>query len=261
MDNTNIDSLLQEGAVVEPVADEKKAKKSQMKSVLVNRLRETMKTDKTFADRVKTKSASLEVTRTLGFSDKGGLVVDSGKEGRSLVATSGIVGYEIHNIGTEAIPYKTAICKKGADGIWVATPTDAVLQPGDKTCLTRQYMTMLTAAPEFSFELANGKIQKGSGASKEGKSTKDLLEAYYFVFNKDTGLQVNDDEVKAAIAEKVEGKWVVKPEFEAVFGEWNNPKPTTKAARAPKAPKMDSNVAVANYVYTVILNKGDQAAQ
>lgn len=261
MENSNIDKLIQDGAVVETATDEKKVKKSEMKGKLVACLRETMQNDKTFATRVKTRSTSLEVTHTLGFSDKGGLVVDAQKEGRSLVATSGIVGYEIHNIGTEAIPYKTAVCKKGADGIWVATPTDAVLQPGETAYLTRQYMTMLTAAPEFSFELANGKIQKGSGASKEGKTTKEILESYYFAFNKDTGLQVNDDDMKLAIADKVDGKWVVKPEFEETFGELNNPKPTAKAARAPKAPKMDSSVAVANYVYTVVLNKGAEDAQ
>lgn len=238
----------------------RKAARKEANQALVDCLKERIAKNPDFLSTVKTMSSSLEVLHTLTFSDKGNLVVDkvatAEKGQRTLKTVPAIVGYEVKNVGDQPIPYKTAVCTKGADGVYTEAPTDAVLNPGETAFLTRQYMTMLTAAPEFSFELANGKIVKGSGASRTGKSVREQLEAFYFAF-KEAGKSVNDDSVVMPVGERVGDKWVVKPEFEATFGFLNNPKPVAaKGTRARKsdAEKIDTSTYLANFVYTVTLS-------
>lgn len=246
MDITDMTALVNEtGAVDEPAATADKSKES--KKILIDKMKESMK-DPAFVEALNSRSGDLEVVHTLGYGDKGNLKVDAAnKDARSLVATSAIVGYEVKNVSDTPIAYKTEVFTQGADGVFTGTPTDRVLQPGETAYLTRQFMTMLTAAPEFSFTLANGHITKGSGA-KMSDPDKQFLSSFYFSFNKDSQKSVNDDEVKLNIAEKVDGKWVVKPEFTEVFGDLNNAK--APKAKAPKATKINRYAAYANLVYT-----------
>lgn len=262
MENTTMENLLSSiDAVDETQVDTRKAARKEQNQVLVDCMKSRMHKDPEFLTKVKTMSHALEVVHTLTFSDKGGLVLNkeasAANATRTLKAVPAIVGYEVKNIGDTPIAYKSAVCTKGADGIFTETPCDCVLNPGETAYLPRQYMTMLTAAPEFSFELANGKIVKGSGGTKVGNSTRANLEAYYFSFNKESGLSVNDDSVVIPVGDQVEeGKWVVKPEFEAVFGFLNNPKKSaSKGTRTRKsaAEKVDRSTYLSNYVYTCVL--------
>lgn len=264
MENT-MDKLIASVNPAEDASDEarKAAKREQNKEqnqALIDCMKDRISKNPDFLATVKTMSGNLEVVHTMTFSDKGGLVLNKeaslAANSRTLKAVPAIVGYEIKNVGTTPIAYKTATCTKGADGMFVEEPCDAVLQPGDTAFVTRQYMTMLAAAPEFSFELANGKIVKGSGGTKTGKTVRSKLEAYYFSFDKETGLSVNDDAVVIPVGEQLEdGKWVVKPQFEAVFGFLNNPKkagPKGTRSRKPSE-KIDRPTLLANFVYTAVL--------
>lgn len=234
-----------------PAANEER--KAQVQ-VLKSALQATLAKDKDFASHVKTLSGAVRVVNSLGFGATGNIVVDkTNTTERAVVPTSTIVGYRIENIGSEAIPYKTCTCTKGADGLFSAEPIDAVLQPGATADLTRQYMTMFCATPEISFVLANGRLCKNNRA-KAANSTKATLEAFFFKFDKEENRQINDDDVKLRIADEAgKGHWVVKPEYEATFGELNNPTEKEKPARAKSGPTYDATVAAANYVYTVIM--------
>lgn len=270
MENTTMETMLGGmDAMVASVAtdgvDTKKevrnAAQKEADQALVDCLKERIAKNPEFLSTVKTMSSSLEVVHTLTYSDKGNLVVDkvatAEKGKRTLKPVPAIVGYEIKNVGDQPIPYKTAVCTKGADGVYTEAPTDAVLNPGETAFITRQYMTMLTAAPEFSFELANGKIVKGSGTSNAGKNIREQLESYYFAF-KEKGKSVNDDTVVMPVADLVGDKWVIKSEFEATFGFLNNPvksSAATKSTRTRKSAseKIDRSACLANFVYTAIL--------
>ena len=241
-----------ETAAVNTAANtEKKDKIKQMKDALIA----TVNADPDFKNRVRRLSASVKVLNSLGFGDSGNIIVDktdSSKEKRALAVTSAIVGYRVANIGEEPIKYVTEVYAQDASGKYVPTKQEKTLAPGAYADLTRQYMTMFCAQPEISFQLANGKIVKGAGA-KSNKGMKAELEAHYFAFNKEadgTKKQVNDDDVKLNVGEKVDGKWVVKAEFLETFGYLNNPKESGKVGRRASEDKWTAQDLAANYIFT-----------
>lgn len=227
----------------------------------IEAMREAIKTtiaeDPTFTEKVRSLTDDLEVVNTLGFGDSGNIVVDRTKEERTLKPTSAIVGYKLRNNGDEPIKYVTEVYAPDESGKWVGTKQEKFIEPGGMADLTRQYMTMLCAIPEISFQLSNGKIIRGAGAKGE-TSVKDELEAYYFAFNKQedgTKLQVNDDEVKLNIAEKVDGGWVVKAEYQEAFGFLNNPKEAKGGRRKSSKSKYNAQDMAANYINRLIQNQ------
>lgn len=196
-------------------------------------------------------SSSLKVVNSLGYGATGGIVVDknSDKEGRALAPTSQIVGYRVQNIGQTPIAYTTEVWTKDADGHYVSEKVVKSIAPGAFADLTRQYMTMLCANPEFSFQLANGKMVRGSGNRGGENDIKAELEAHYFSFNKEEQLEINSDEVKLSIAVKgADGKWTVKPEFAEVFGYLDNEKAKGPRSKGEAGPKYNSSDMAANYV-------------
>ena len=249
----------QGGAPVETGAvasAEKKQKVEEMKSAL----KETIATDPSFNEKLHSLCDKVEVVNSLGFGDSGNIVVDKSKktDGRALAVTSAIVGYRIKNIGKTPVKYQTEVYTQGADGRFVGTKAEKTLAGGAIADLTRQYMTMFCAQPELSFQLANGKIIKGSGA-KGDRGIKSELESYYFAFSKDedgSKRQINDDTVKLNVGHKVDGKWVVKPEFAETFGFLNNPKEGGKGGRKPSGEKYNTQDLVANYVNKLIGEAG-----
>lgn len=211
------------------VAKPKNEEKSKKKEALRAAMQETLATDPLYTGKLRTLSDSLEVVNTLGYGKGGGLVKDpvkSAEEGkRSLAPTSKIVGYKVRNIGSEPIPYFTEVYAQNEAGVFVGSKVQKTLNPGETAYLTRQYMTMLTCQPEFSFTLANGRITGGS--AKDNGDLKKKFESYYFTFTGEEGADVptvNDDEVKLSIDEEIDGRSVVKAEFVETFGYLNNPK-------------------------------------
>jgi len=201
--------------------------------------------DPSYRESIRTRSNDLEVTRSLAFSDKGGIVLDkangpvttkSGKErDGAVVPTAGIVGYTVKNIGTEPIAYDTVACHKDENGLYVEEVVHRVLNAGQSADLPKQYFTALCARPEFSLKISNGELKKSS--KKANKTLADELKSWYF---KGDGIAVNDDNFKVNISTETVGadgttKWVVKPEYVETFGTLENPK--VKAASAPRAKK------------------------
>ena len=208
-------------------------------------LKETVQTSPDFASKLRRLSNSIKVVNTLGYGKGGNIVVDKASPERKLKSTSAIVGYEVKNIGTEPITYQTEVWAMGADGKYEAQPVEATLGAGETCVLTRKFMTILCSRPEISFTLANGKIISNL---KKGKSTEELLNSFYFQFSDDT--PVNDDRVKKAVDEDVDGQRVIKAEYVAAFGYLNNPK--EKAAKRVKAAKVTVQDMMANYVSTLL---------
>lgn len=250
----NVFSNLDTAAPVETEKPANAARKEKI-AAMKEAIKTTISEDPTFVQKLRSLSDSIEVVNTLGFGDSGNIVVDRTKtDERSLAVTSAIVGYRVRNLGSEPIKYTTEIYAQDETGKYVGTKQEMFLAPGATADLTRQYMTMLAAIPEISFQLANGKIIRGSGAKGE-KSLKAELEAYYFSFNKDENgvkLQVNDDSVKLNVGEKVNGKWVVKPEFVETFGFLNNPKEGRRGGRKSSGEKYNAQDMAANYINRLI---------
>lgn len=240
-----------------PAQEAKKEKIAAMKESL----KMTIASDPTFIDRLRRLSNSVEVVNSLGFGESGNIIVDksaSTKDDRKLAVTSAIVGYRVANVGEEPIKYATEVWAPDESGKYVATRAEKVLVPGATADLTRQYMTIFCAQPEISFQLRNGKIIKGSG-SKGDKGLKAELESFYFSFSKDENgnkRQINDDDVKLNVGEKVGDKWVVKAEFVETFGYLNNPKEGGRAGRkAGSGEKFSAQDVAANYVCKLLQNE------
>jgi hypothetical protein len=231
-----------------PVENSKKDKAERLKKAF----RETAASDPTFLQRLNTLSDTLEVINSLGWGDSGNIVVDkekTTKDSRALASTSVIVGYRVKNNGTNPIPYKTDVWTRGEDGKFVSQRIEKVLVPGSTADLNRQFMTMLCAQPEISFQLANGKVVRGSSSKQNKDDIKAELEAYYFTFDKDLGIQINSDEVKLNVGQKgADGKWTVKPEFAETFGYLENAPERAGRAKKESGPKYSAAALAANYV-------------
>lgn len=232
----------------------KTEKLNQMKAVF----KATAESDPTFIKRLHTLSSSLKVVNSLGYGEGGNIIVDKsapiGEDGkRKLKATSKVVGYVIANIGTEAIAYTTEEWAKDPEtGEYKGNVVNKTLAPGEKTAITRKYMTQLCAQPEISFTLSNGIIVASS--KKSFRDLDEELSSYYFKFSQDENgqtVQINDDEVKLSV--DVDG--VVTPEFEATFGYLNNPK-KKKAPRERAKTKASVQDLVANYVRNLMTEQG-----
>lgn len=250
-----------EGATEGVANNAKKEKLAKMRALL----KETVNEDSTYLARRCSLSDSVQVLNTLGFGDSGNIVVDEEtknlpKDKRRLVSTSQIVGYRVQNIGTEAISYLTEEFKQNEEGVWVGTRVEKTMSPGDTVDFTRKYMTIFCSTPEISFKLANGKIIRGAASTKSGDVDGEL-EAHYFSFA-DKTLKVNSDNVKLNVAKKVKGadgadKWVVKKDFEAVFGYLNNAKTAGKRGRQTAAgPKISVQDMAANYIQKLLKETG-----
>ena len=217
-------------------------------------LKATIQSDPTFIDRLHKLSESIEVVNSLGWGENGNIMVDAkNTDGRTLQPTSAIVGYSIRNKGTEPIPYETEVWTQNEDGKFTAQKVGKVLSPGETANLTRQFMTKFCAMPEISFQLANGKVIRGSGNKAAKGDLKAELEAYYFSFNKDLGIQVNSDDVKLNVGVRDEqtNQWHVKPEYVETFGYLENA-PEKSRGRKKTASKFNASDLAANYVMRMI---------
>lgn len=245
-----------EAVVATPATEASNNAKKQKLEMMKEYLKETINTDPSYKQRLHALSGSLEVVNSLGFGENGNIIVDKTKstdEGRTLTTTSLIVGYRVRNNSSEPIKYQTEVWTKGEDGKYVGEKVEEFIAPNGGTAdLPRQYMTMLCAQPEISFQLVNGKVIRGSGAKASRGDIKAELEAYYFAFSKDINKEINSDEVKLNVGTKgPDGKWVVKPEFAQTFGFLENVPEKTRGSRK-SGPKYSTSDLAANYVMKMI---------
>lgn len=148
---------------------------------------------------------------------------------RRVVTESQVVGYKIKNESDKPIEYQTELFHAEPDGTFVGTKTVSILKPGETAYISRLYMAKLLVKEEFNMTIRNG-ILIGK-LSKVDSDIETALAAQYFAFNKASGMDVHSPEVKIQIGEQVNvggvTKYVVKKEFEEVFGYLNN----TEAAK------------------------------
>jgi hypothetical protein len=248
-------------ATEEAKKEEKKKSNSELNAYYSAELTKTIQEDPDFEQKICTLSKSVQINYTLGYGDEGNIIADSkAPEGTArkdvLKKTSYIVGYELQNIGNEPISYQTETYAQNDSGEWVGTQVTLTAKPGEKFNLTRKYMTLFGIRPEVSFTFANGKMKKSS-ANTSKMSIDKVLESYYFSFD-DPTIRVNSDEVKLAVADKVgEKQWIVKTEYEAVFGYLNNA-PASKARRTSggKESVFTKPVCVANALRRALQEQG-----
>ena len=248
--------------VTAPVAEKDAQRAAERKDRIIKmkeKLNETLKSDPTYTQRLHSLSNSLEVVNSLGYGDSGNIIVDKSKSSdgnRALTTTSVIVGYRVRNVGDKPINYQTEAWKKDETGKYVSQKVEKTIAPGATADLNRQYMTMLCAIPEISFQLANGKVIRGSGKmSKNGEDLKTELEAYYFSFNKSEDKQINSDEVKLNVGVRGgDGKWTVKPEFAETFGYLENAAEKAARTRKPAGEKLNASDLAANFIMKLIEN-------
>lgn len=246
--------------------DEKKVEKKKKLKQMGDLLKQTINTDPTFVQKLKSLTNDIAVLNTLGFGDSGNIIVDETtkhlpKGERKLINTSQIVGYRLVVIGQNPVKYLTEEFSKDAEGKYVGARVEKVAKPGEKFDLSRKYMTIFCSQPEISFQLSNGKVVRGSGDVKPGDLDGEL-EAHYFAFN-DKSIKVNSDSMKLNVAakkvDKATGtsKWEVKPEFVATFGYLNNAKPAGRKGRGPASSKFSPQDLAANYINTLLRESGN----
>lgn len=212
----------------------------------------------------------IELVNSLGYGDGDGFVqsVKANKEAgieRQLSSVSKIVGAVLRNNTGEDITTYAEPFKKAEDGSWV---TDGLVEVTWKNGETMNFPTktasMFCMKVEVSCAVANAKMRR---SGKDSKGQLDVeLESYYFTLNKDfkeaNGLTgTHDDQFKIAIAEQVSpDKWVVKPEFETEFGDYNNevPKPG-RLPRAAKKKKIDAGALLASHMRNFVQKNGVEA--
>lgn len=218
-------------ASVEPKVEAKEAEMSN-KTLLKKAMAKTLREVPNYHEIRNTKSDFFEVTATLGFGDRGNIVVDKTSKERKVVPTSKIEGYIVKNVSEEPVTYRTEVFAENEEGIFVGTVVEKTVNPGEEIQLSRRYMTELFCKEEYNFTLKNGQIVKGPNKANAPK--EEYLEAHYFKFSKDLDLSVNDDEVKKNIGEKHGDEWKVKAAYVETFGYLNNPKEARSKAKREK---------------------------
>lgn len=246
---TNEEAVVVDSTEKEGKKAEKKEKIAEMKSLF----KKTIQEDPSYLDRRQTLSDSLKVVKTLGYTASGNVVVDKEATAKKkaedpeakkvLKSTGKVVGYTIQNVGEAAISYITEVFAQDETGKYVGTKVEKTLAPGESANISRSYLAMLAAKPEFAFKLANGTLTSRS-TPKGG--VEEILSRFYFSFDKELGLGVNDDEVKVTI----DKDGVVAPEYIEAFGYLNNPK--EKKSTGSGSPKFTTQELMANYINSLV---------
>lgn len=242
------------------VQPKSKGKKSELRITMEKEFQKTVDRDPSIMGTIGTESSSLAVVKTLSSATLQNFVQDkvnpmkisekSGKEVRNLVQVDGLCGYRLKNIGDKPINYTTCEYVKGDNDIYTGTEVEKTAAPGEEFDIARKYFTILTSRPEFSFRLANGKVQVSKDLENCG-TLDEKLERPHFVFAAEEGqaaVSVHDDNIKIPI-EGTDG--VVLPEFEKTFGFLYNP--TSKSSSAhPGKRAVSTQELAANYFQSLL---------
>lgn len=257
---SSLDGVFNGSQEVTDAAEEKTvSEKTAAKKMLTAALKDTVSSDPSYQSKVRSISASLEVTNSLGYGKNGNIIqvnkgvkgADGKMEGRELKPTSKVVGYRVKNIGATPISYQTESFKKDETGKYVGEVVTKVIAPGKSADLARKYFTIFTAQPEVSFTLNNG-VVIGPVDAKEKNFVK-LLERYHFKFTGDDAKSINDDTVKLAI----DNDGVIKAEFVETFGNLMNPKEARQRPdKIEEGSKFTAQDKVANFINRKINEMG-----
>lgn len=246
------------------------------KEAMIASIKETVQNDPTYLEVKNSLSAGLVITKVLGFGDSGNIkrgedVPATDKDGNPILDENGAqkmkknlipipenVGYIVQNNTTQELQYTIEVFEKNAEGTFVGTPVTKILAPGKSAAFSRKWLTLFSSQAAVSNKFANGRLTRSSARAKGNLSPKEAyeaeLEAYYVQFTEE-GLTVNDDSLKEQIGKKVKGTdgkpmWVVKPEYNEIFGYLNNVPEKKVGGKKPGAakPAFDSTDIYANYI-------------
>jgi hypothetical protein len=235
----------------------KKAKKDPELVQATAALREKLMNDPEFKKEFRTRAKDIEVVNTLSFSDAGSIINQKvvnadGQTEIKKVPIAKIVGYIIKNVSDAPVEYQTVSATKGADGKYTETKVNKVIAPGQTVQIPKAYLALLLSDPKFSMHLANGYMKKSS-AKGTPKDTMARFEQYHFTFEKGDTRGVHDDDIQINISHKETAqdgtaKWVVNPEYEEVFGIYNNDVPASNGRQVREKLAVDTADVAAFYL-------------
>lgn len=252
--DNSVEVVQENQGIKNEVKDSNKAKRQEKVKMFKDSMNQTLQENPEYLKNLRTLSPYIEVVNSLGYGDKGNILLDrdktdsSGK--RKLQYTSAIVGYKVKNNSQQTITYETETYMADENGKYIPTVVEKTFAPGEEICIARAYMTKLCARPEISFTLGNGKLVRSSANATDFRSE---LEAYYFTFSDEENKQINDDSVKLNVAEQLGDKWVVKPEYLEIFGYLNNP-----SEKASKTKGARNNLTTQDYAANFIFRRDQE---
>lgn len=201
-----------------------------------------------------TRSNDIQVVNVCGYTNSGSLVEIEkavgvkGQEGyvpHKVQAAPKSVGYIITNISENPIAYSGTQCEL-VDGQYVPTAVPMTLAPGATAAIRKSDLVRLLCAPEFGFEASNGKLRP-AGALK-AKSAEELVCSYTFKFD---DAEVSNVTIQIGQQDKA-GKWSVKDEYKAIFGDEENAPVKAARVKGEKSNKPSAQALEANYVYRLL---------
>lgn len=244
---------------------EREAEKEKAKSALnqvKSELKEQLKSNPEMAKAMGSLSDSVEIVKILAagkanniIKNRDGVLTEKGKV--KLEAISANVGVVIKNVGTEPINYTTDVYTANEAGIFVGQPVQRTLAPGAEAPLTRKCLTLLGSSVPFNLRFKNGSIVSGHASRKQ--SMDEYLSSFYFKFDKELGISVNDDDVKEAVdTEQPDGTMKVRPEYLETFGYLNNPveKPV-RTAKKSDGTDLNTSEVMAAYLRQLLSERGE----
>lgn len=262
MDTNAFFNAPEDGAQAPATVEAPKKKGSALQQTMKAEFQKALADDPSLREVLKSGSENLAVVNILGSETIDNLIQDkenptkisekTGKEVHNVIRVPGICGYRLKNLGSTPIVYKTAQYEKGADGIYVGTEVEKTAAPGETFDLARKYFTILTSRPEYSFNLANGKVITGSDIDKCVTLDEKLERPHFTFFASENGetTSVHDDSVKIMVEDKATG--AVLPEFESTFGFLYNPSTKTKGGKRTSGAKYSAQEIAANYFQSLM---------
>lgn len=219
-----------------------------------------------YVENVHALSKTLEVKKVMVFSDKGGLIAGkptgvmitdkNGKqrEKNDPISVAERVGYLVANNGKKPIKFLAKVYECHEEN-FTEKEELVTLAPGKELAITKRSLAILGSNAQVSNVFANGKVSVSP--AKVVKNLEDALSSARFIFDKECGITTKDDAYQVQIAVKgADGKWKVKPEYEAAFGYLNYEAPKATGGRTKSNPK-DANAIIAAYISGQVAKKAE----
>lgn len=206
--------------------------------------------DPNFKEECGAEKGNLEVTKCLGFGNKGLIEKVKADEatGTKRQVQSGlpeIVGYRVKNIGTQAYRYTTETWTQNEAGVFEKASVEKTLAPGAEADMCKVTFFNFLKQTQFGLATSNGQaVIKGTAAAK---TLREIFKSAYFKFNADTNLNVHDDAIGEPIGPK-EDTSVIYPQFLEEFGFLLNKPASKKKSAGGKAEKTSGLVMLTAYL-------------
>lgn len=245
-------------AAAADVASDRKAKKKELDEKIKEIVRDELAAQPGLVEILNTKSQDMEVVSVMATYIRANIKVDkSNPNAPQNVRTSYKIGYKVKNVGTEPVQYMASnYVLDAATGQYVDQPYTATVAPGEEFIVDRKRMTELFSRPEYSFTLRNGHLQRSSAGNLTSKD--EILASYYFTFDAESGMYVNDDSMNTLIdKEGPDGTPVVDDKYLPYFGFLMNAKAPKERKKGAKKAKITAQQANALYIRHLLETQGE----